>query len=77
MTGSSAAHVVIPVVALVTLTIWIAMVYYADSHPWYKASGRDRTSGSARADSAEVARDAPSPLPTRRRARRRRRQGRH
>ena len=50
MTGSSAAHIVIPIVALVTLAIWIAMVYYADSHPRYKASERERTGGSAQAD---------------------------
>jgi hypothetical protein len=42
VTGSSAAHIVIPVVTLVTLAIWIAMVYYADSHPWYKTSKGDK-----------------------------------
>jgi len=76
MTGSSAVHIVVPVVTLVTLAIWIAMVYYADSHPWYKASKRDRTGG-VRADHAQLLRDVSSPLPTRRWSPRRRHPGRH
>jgi len=75
MTGSSAIHIVVPVVTLVALAIWIVMVYYADSHPWYKASERDRTGG-VRADHAQLPRDVPPPLPTSRR-RRRRHPGRH
>jgi hypothetical protein len=33
MTGSALAPVVIPIVALVFLFLWIAMVYYASAHP--------------------------------------------
>ena len=76
MTGSSAVHIVVPVVTLVTLAFWIAMVYHADSHPWYKASKRDRTGG-VRADHAQLLRDVPPPLPTSRQPLRRRRPGRH
>jgi len=76
MTGSTAVHIVVPVVTLAALAIWIAMVYYADSHPRYKASKRDRTGG-VRADHAQLLRDVSPPLPTRRWPRRRRHLGRH
>src|SRR5215469_5545023 len=36
MTGPTAAAVVIPIVAGVLLVIWLAMVFHADSHPYWK-----------------------------------------
>ncbi len=33
MTGSSWAPIVIPVVAMIALAVWLAMVLHADSHP--------------------------------------------
>jgi hypothetical protein len=37
MTGSTTAAVVIPIVAFLLLIIWLSMVYYADSHPQWRA----------------------------------------
>ena len=38
MTGSTLAAVVIPIVALTVLAVWLAMVFYADSHPRWRTS---------------------------------------
>ena len=37
MTGSSLAPIIIPIVALIALSGWLAMVYYANAHPGWKA----------------------------------------
>lgn len=36
MTGSSLAPIVIPIVVAISLAAWIFMVYYADSHPYWR-----------------------------------------
>jgi hypothetical protein len=36
MTGSSLAPVVIPIVVAIGLAAWIFMVFYADSHPYWR-----------------------------------------
>jgi hypothetical protein len=36
MTGPVAAAVAIPIVAMVVLAFWLALVFYADSHPYWK-----------------------------------------
>ena len=36
MTGSSLAPIVIPIVVAISLAAWIVMVYYADSHPYWR-----------------------------------------
>jgi hypothetical protein len=36
MTGSTTAVVVIPIVAFLLLISWLSMVYYADSHPYWR-----------------------------------------
>jgi len=36
MTGSLLAHVIVPVVAVLALAVWLAMVFYADAHPHWK-----------------------------------------
>jgi hypothetical protein len=37
MTGSSLAPIIIPIVAMIALAGWLAMVYYAEAHPGWKA----------------------------------------
>lgn len=37
MTGSGLSLILIPIVAMITLAAWLIMVYYADSHPLWKA----------------------------------------
>jgi hypothetical protein len=39
MSGSTTAVVVIPIVVVIVLAIWLAMVFYADSHPRWGTSG--------------------------------------
>lgn len=36
MTGSTASLIVIPIVAFLLLLIWLVMVFYADSHPFWR-----------------------------------------
>ena len=36
MTGSHAAQITIPIVALVLLAFWIGLVYHADAHPRWR-----------------------------------------
>ncbi len=57
MTGSTTAAVVIPIVALTVLAIWLAMVYYADSHPRWGTSST--TSGRRSSGLPEGARKPP------------------
>ena len=46
MDGSSASLIIIPIVVTISLAIWLIAVYYADSHPQWKAGrptpGRNR-----------------------------------
>ena len=37
MTGSGLSLIVIPIVAMISLAVWLIMVYYANSHPLWKA----------------------------------------
>jgi hypothetical protein len=37
MTGSSLVPIVVPIVAILTLTAWLSMVYYAAAHPGWKS----------------------------------------
>ena len=36
MTGSNLAAIVIPIVVMLSLTVWIVMVFRADSHPRWR-----------------------------------------
>lgn len=36
MTGPSWALIAIPIVVVIVLTVWLVLVYYADSHPAWK-----------------------------------------
>ena len=44
MTGSSLALIVIPIVAMITLFGWLAVVFYADSHPAHGSDSRSSVS---------------------------------
>ena len=41
MTGSSLAPFIIPIVGMVCLAAFLAIVYYADSHPEWKHAGQE------------------------------------
>jgi hypothetical protein len=41
MTGSSLAPVIIPIVVVISLAIWLIMVFRADSHPGYRHHAPD------------------------------------
>jgi hypothetical protein len=45
MTGSFWAPIVIPIVAVIALAVWLAMVYHADAHPGWKAHSGAPSSG--------------------------------
>jgi len=36
MTGSTIDIIVIPIVATISLAVWLIMVYYSDSHPEWR-----------------------------------------
>ena len=38
MTGSTVAAIVIPIVAMISLAVWIVLVFHADSHPRWRSS---------------------------------------
>jgi len=45
MTGSNLAAIVIPIVVMFSLAAWLAMVFYAASHPLWQnrtAAGQDK-----------------------------------
>ncbi len=44
MTGSSLAPIVIPIFAMFSLAVWIAMIFHADRHPFWG----DRTKAAAK-----------------------------
>jgi predicted lipid-binding transport protein (Tim44 family) len=45
MTGSALAPIIIPIVALIALAAWLAMIFYAEAHPGHVRHGA--ASGSA------------------------------
>jgi hypothetical protein len=47
MTGSPLAPVIIAIVSVISLTLWLAMVFYADAHPGYAESDAMAEHGSA------------------------------
>jgi hypothetical protein len=55
MTGSALAPVVIPIVVVVALAAWLAMVYYADAHPGYRTRRTVGEPGAVHADAAQGA----------------------
>jgi len=64
MSGSALAPLIIPIVVVPALAIWLIMVYYADSHPWWRTRGqlpaqRDSEPGTAALPGPVV--DVPAP----------------
>jgi len=41
MTGSSLAPVIIPIVAAISLSVFLFIVYYADRHPEWKSASQE------------------------------------
>jgi hypothetical protein len=58
MTGSGLAPIVIPIVAMISLFGWLAVVFYADSHP---AHGSDSRSSAPQWPSSETGIAGPAP----------------
>jgi len=51
MDGSGLSLIVIPIVTVISLAVWLIMVFYADSHPqWGRAPGRGSPGHAAPAD---------------------------
>lgn len=40
MTGTDLSAIVTPVVAMISLAVWLAMVFYADAHPGVRRQTR-------------------------------------
>jgi hypothetical protein len=55
MTGSLLAHIIIPVVTVLALAAWLAMVFYADAHPHWKKPPRSARTGPGRRPPASAA----------------------
>lgn len=62
MTGSTQAAVVIPIVALLLLAAWLALVFYADSHPEH-GNSTIPPQGSTRSAALQQDRTAKVPRP--------------
>jgi hypothetical protein len=45
MTGSNLAAIVIPIVVMLSLGVWIVMVFHAASHPLWRDHGRSGAHG--------------------------------
>src|SRR5215470_6791962 len=64
MTGSNLAAIVIPIVVMFSLGVWIALVFYADSHPrWRQRTAPAPKAAPAAHDSRVPARSLPRPHP--------------
>jgi hypothetical protein len=76
MTGSGLSLIAIPIVAMISLAVWLIMVYYANSHPLWKAdhstpepenaepaalAGPRRPDGQLQGDAVRIAGNRPDP----------------
>ncbi len=59
MTGSTLVLIVVPIVMLVALGAWLALVYYAGEHPEWKAHRLAREAAAAAALAGDEAATAP------------------
>jgi hypothetical protein len=53
MTGSTLAVVIIPIVAFLTLGLWLTMVFYANAHPMHRSASAARVRPAPAADSEQ------------------------
>jgi hypothetical protein len=64
MTGSNLAPIVIPIVVMLSLGVWIALVFYAASHPrWRQRTAPAPRTAPAAHDSQAPARSLRRPHP--------------
>jgi hypothetical protein len=64
MTGSNLAAIVIPIVVMFSLGVWIALVFYADSHPrWRQRTAAAPNTAPAAHRPQAPARSLPRPQP--------------
>lgn len=69
MTGSPLVPIVVPLVALICLAVWFAIVFYADAHPvWKHPSLVESTESTEIAAAPPASQDATEPAPPVRRA---------
>jgi hypothetical protein len=61
MTGSPLVPIVVPIVALICLGAWIALVFYANSHPGWRHRGSGAGSGQAPRTAQPDGQDAAQP----------------
>jgi hypothetical protein len=61
MTGSSLAPIVIPIVAMISLFGWLAVIFYADSHPPHGSDSRSSVSSAPQWPPAETGVAGPPP----------------
>jgi len=66
MTGSTLAVVIIPIVAFLTLGLWLTMVFYANAHPMHRSASAARVRPGPAAGSDAADRDQAEPEPERR-----------
>jgi len=50
MTGSALAPIIIPIVALIALAAWLAMIFYAEAHPGHIRHGASSGPGTTPRD---------------------------
>lgn len=59
MTGSTSALIIIPIVTVLTLAAWIALVFYADAHPVWRRRQESPEAAGERADTEQSAETPP------------------
>jgi len=47
MTGTDLSAIVTPIVAMISLAVWLAMVFYADAHPGVRRQAPAQPGGQA------------------------------
>ncbi len=55
MTGSSYIPIVVPIVAFVTMALWLGLVFYAAGHPGYRQRSSRRGTGTGASARNEAA----------------------
>jgi hypothetical protein len=53
MTGTDLSAIVTPIVAMISLAVWLAMVFYADAHPGVRRQAPAQPGGQAARAPAE------------------------